>query len=48
MFFPQNTLAFSYTFSSILSEHAGISVPWWAFTIAATALIVGLSALASP
>jgi amino acid transporter len=45
MFFPQNTLAFGYTFSSILSEHAGISIPWWAFTIAATALIVGLSVI---
>jgi amino acid transporter len=43
MFFPQNTLAFGYTFSSILSEHAGIHIPWWAFTIAATALIVGLA-----
>lgn len=43
MFFPQNTLAFGYTLSSILSEHAGISIPWWAFTIAATALIVGLA-----
>ena len=43
MFFPQNTLAFGYTFSSIMAEHAGIHIPWWAFTTGATALIVGLA-----
>jgi len=43
MFFPQNTLAFGYTLSSILAEHAGVSIPWWVFTVAATALIVGLA-----
>jgi amino acid transporter len=45
VFFPQNMLAFGYTLSSVLSEHAHIVIAWWIFATAATSLVAGLGVI---
>jgi amino acid transporter len=45
VFFPQNMDSFGFVFQDILKAHAGISVPWYVFSIAAGLLILILSAI---
>jgi amino acid transporter len=41
--FPQNMLAFGYSLSSVLKQHAGINVPWWMLAGLATVLVTSIA-----
>lgn len=41
--FPINILSFGPALSALLKAHAGIDLPWWIFSILATALVVALT-----
>ena len=45
VFFPQNMDSFGFVFHDILQAHAGLSVPWYVFSIAAGLLILMLAAI---
>lgn len=45
VFFPQNMDSFGYVFHDILKAHAGISVPWYVYSIAAALLILILAGI---
>lgn len=45
VFFPQNMDSFGFVFHDILKVHAGISVPWYVFSVAAGLLILVLAGI---
>lgn len=45
VFFPQNMDSFGFVFHDILKTHAGISVPWYVFSIVAALLILVLAGI---